>query len=224
MLTAPPPTTPLATDDHTRAQSLLIDISSAIICQLVGIDPVDPQKGCVVLDPINHKLTYAPQQNGLPQIGGILGTTSTMIGSLYTKPASTSESVRYLAQNFGIGQHIYAQDNPDNQGFKGLSSLQSTWLIMRNLAYLLLTILFVVIGFAIMIRVHIDPRTVMSIQNQIPKIVVAVIMITFSYAIVGFLIDTMWFLAMSLLILLRQIKLLLVILKMILSFMNIEMA
>ncbi|MEK7605014.1 MAG: type IV secretion system protein [Patescibacteria group bacterium] len=188
-----PPTTPLATDDHTRAQSLLIDISSAIICQLVGIDPVDPQKGCVVLDPINHKLTYAPQQNGLPQIGGILGTTSTMIGSLYTKPASTSESVRYLAQNFGIGQHIYAQDNPDNQGFKGLSSLQSTWLIMRNLAYLLLTILFVVIGFAIMIRVHIDPRTVMSIQNQIPKIVVAVIMITFSYAIVGFLIDTMWF-------------------------------
>ena len=43
-----------------------------------------------------------------------------------------------------------------------------------------------------MLRVRIDPRTVMTIQNQIPKIIIGVVMVTFSFAIAGFLIDLMW--------------------------------
>ena len=43
-----------------------------------------------------------------------------------------------------------------------------------------------------MLRVKIDPRTVMSIQNQIPKIIIGILVVTFSFAIAGFLIDMMW--------------------------------
>lgn len=199
------PSTPLPTDDHTRAQSVLIDISSAIICQLVGIDPLDLKKGCVTLDPVTRSLTYNSPTGSTPQVGGLLGGASTMIGSMYSRPASTGQYVHYLADNFGIGSHTYAATGvgggnganatADNQGFSGLASLQSTWVITRNISYLLLTILFIVIGFAIMLRIHIDPRTVMSIQNQIPKIIIAVLLITFSYAIVGILIDSMWFMS-----------------------------
>src|SRR5581483_6764082 len=55
-------------------------------------------------------------------------------------------------------------------------------------------ILFLIIGFAIMFRIHIDPRTVMTVENQIPKIIVGIILVTFSFAIVGLLIDFMWIL------------------------------
>jgi hypothetical protein len=57
---------------------------------------------------------------------------------------------------------------------------------------MLFIIIFLVIGMAIMLRVRIDPRTVMTIQNQIPKIIIGVVMVTFSFAIAGFLIDMMW--------------------------------
>ncbi len=43
-----------------------------------------------------------------------------------------------------------------------------------------------------MLRVHIDPRTVMTIENQIPKIIVGIILVTFSFAIAGLLIDLMY--------------------------------
>jgi hypothetical protein len=63
---------------------------------------------------------------------------------------------------------------------------------MRNIVYLLLILIFVIIGMGIMLRLHIDPRTVMTIQNQLPKIIVGILAITFSFAIAGFLIDIMW--------------------------------
>jgi len=50
-------------------------------------------------------------------------------------------------------------------------------------------IVFIIVGFGIMLRIKIDPRTVMSIQNTIPKIIIGLLLITFSYAIVGVLID-----------------------------------
>jgi hypothetical protein len=43
-----------------------------------------------------------------------------------------------------------------------------------------------------MLRIRIDPRTVMTIQNQIPKIIIGLLLVTFSFAIAGFLIDLMY--------------------------------
>lgn len=43
-----------------------------------------------------------------------------------------------------------------------------------------------------MFRVKISPQTVITIQNLLPKIIFALILITFSYAIAGFLMDLMY--------------------------------
>ena len=63
---------------------------------------------------------------------------------------------------------------------------------MRNIVYLLFILVFSIIGIGIMLRLHIDPRTVMTVQNQIPKIIIGIVTITFSFALAGFLVDIMW--------------------------------
>jgi len=83
----------------------------------------------------------------------------------------------------GIGQGV---------GFQGLRPALTLWKTFRNLVYLLFVFIFVILGLGIMFRINIDARTVMTVQNQIPKIIIALILITFSYAIAGFLIDLMY--------------------------------
>jgi len=63
---------------------------------------------------------------------------------------------------------------------------------MRNLVYILFVVIFIILGLGIMFRIQIDPRAVLSIQSQLPKIVIALILVTFSYAIAGFLVDMMY--------------------------------
>lgn len=178
----------LQTASHYRAQEVMIDMSSAFICLMTGIDVIHPDKGCLGLNPVTRRLEPKNTSNQSPQLGGVLGGMSNMIGMLYQKPISTSDSIQYLANSFGI-KKTYAQ----GVGFNRLSPLQQMWVKLRNITFILMLLLFVFIGFGIMLRVKIDPRTVMSIQNQLPKIVITLILITFSFAISGFLVDAMWF-------------------------------
>jgi hypothetical protein len=47
-------------------------------------------------------------------------------------------------------------------------------------------------GFAIMFRMKISPQAVLTVQAALPRVVIALILVTFSYAIAGFLIDLMY--------------------------------
>jgi hypothetical protein len=172
---------------HNWTQNVMIEVLSALSCQLSGIDPVKPSQPCLGIDQKNGKIGFLPS----PQTGGAIGFVGSMITVLYTPPLHTSDYFQYLSQNFGISKHAYAQTNTGT-GFDGLRPLMAVWVIFRNLVYLILVIVFVVIGLAIMLRIKIDPRTVMTIQNQIPKVIVGILAITFSFAIAGFLIDMMW--------------------------------
>jgi len=77
-------------------------------------------------------------------------------------------------------------------GFVALSPYKNIWLVFRNVALLLMIIVIVAIGFMIMFRSKINPQTIISLENSLPKIVIAMILVTFSYAISGFLIDIMY--------------------------------
>jgi hypothetical protein len=181
---------------HTRTQIMLLELMSAGICQLAGIDVISPQQGCLGVDPTTHKIGYAPPTDQ-PRVGGLLGMVTDSTRTLYTPPASGIDYTRSIAQNFGIvkkavAQEPGAQNQEEYTGFTALQPVRYVWSIARNLTYFFFVIAFVLIGIAIMLRVKINPQTVMSIQNQIPKIIVAILLITFSYAIVGFMIDLMW--------------------------------
>jgi len=169
---------------HNWTQTVMIEVLSAFSCQLAGIDPINPKQNCLGIDQENNKIGFVQSD------GGVIGLTTNMIVALYTPPLHTSNYFQYLAQNFGITKKIYAQT--EGAGLRSLSPLLRIWTAFRNIVYLFLIIVFVIIGLAIMLRVKIDPRTVMTIQNQIPKIIIGILVVTFSFAIAGLLVDLMW--------------------------------
>src|SRR3990172_488795 len=173
---------------HNWTQSVMIEVMSALTCQIAGVDPVNPKQSCLGADQATGKIGFLPS----PQEGGAIGFMGNMITMLYTPPLHTADYFQNLAQNFGITKHAFAAPPAGGTGFQSLTPLIGIWAAFRNIVYLLLVIVFVVIGLAIMLRVKIDPRTVMTIQNQIPKIIVGILAVTFSFAIAGFLIDMMW--------------------------------
>ena len=79
----------------------------------------------------------------------------------------------------------------------GMGSIQpfaKIWKIFRDVTYLLLVVVLIAIGFMVMFRTKINPQTVISVENSLPKIIIALILITFSFAIAGFMIDLMYML------------------------------
>ncbi|MFA6007297.1 MAG: hypothetical protein WC784_01455 [Candidatus Shapirobacteria bacterium] len=116
--------------------------------------------------------------------GGAIGTMNNMIAALNTPPASGIEYIAQVKDSF-LGKPAYAQGT----GFTGLQFLLPLWRGFRNVVYILSSIIFIVIGIMIMLRVKISPQAVVTVQSAIPKLITTLILVTFSYAIAGLVID-----------------------------------
>lgn len=130
--------------------------------------------------------TYIQQIN---QISFVSDVNQSVAMIYKSPPADTGLFLADLGQTLGfMPKKAYAQ----GIGFSGLSALLPIWKAFRNISYFLLAAVLVIIGFMVMFRKHIDPKTVVTVQNSLPRIVVALVLITFSYAILGILIDAMY--------------------------------
>ena len=108
----------------------------------------------------------------------------------YTNPpASGTYWVTDTLANAGFAPNAFAAEGV---GFASIKPLMNLWKIFRDIAYLLIVLVLVSIGFMIMFRVKMNPQTVVSVENSLPKIVIALLLITFSFPIAGFLIDAMY--------------------------------
>lgn len=120
---------------------------------------------------------------------GALSMLGNLIAGMYANPPASFSYYAYdVLQNVGLAPKAYAQ----GIGYSGLSPIMPLWKAFRNITYMLLVIILMIIGLMIMFRMKINPQTVISIQNALPRIAVTLLLITFSYAIVGFLIDLMY--------------------------------
>lgn len=122
---------------------------------------------------------------------GMVGGMTEVMAWMFNSPAATTE--RYVADvlnsaGVAIAQPAYAQ----GLGFASLDPILNTWKTFRNMAYLLFVVVFMVIGFLIMMRQKVGGQTVVTAQQAIPHIIIALILVTFSYAIAGLLIDLMY--------------------------------
>ncbi|HUV71744.1 MAG TPA: hypothetical protein VMW25_01930 [Clostridia bacterium] len=118
----------------------------------------------------------------------VLGGLSRTIIALYEPPVSSAEYFADLGKNLGLVKPAYAQ----GIGFSGFRNILPLWKAFRNVAYIFFVAIFLFTGLAIMFRVKIDPKTAVTIQNAIPKLIIALILVTFSYAIAGLLIDLIY--------------------------------
>lgn len=116
--------------------------------------------------------------------GGALGTMNNLVASLYTPPASGIEYIAQVKDSF-LGKPAYAQ----GVGFNGLQFLLPIWRGFRNAVYVLASIIFIAVGIMIMLRVKISPQAVVTVQSAIPQLITTLILVTFSYAIAGLVID-----------------------------------
>ncbi|MBI2590356.1 MAG: hypothetical protein HYW33_00540 [Candidatus Blackburnbacteria bacterium] len=139
---------------------------------------------------VNTALLGCPKCNDSDLKVGVMPFTVNMIAGLYSNPPASG--IAYLddvAQRFNPVRPAYAQTGT---GFTGLAPLLPLWKAFRDFAYAFFAILFVGIGLAIMFRMKLDPRTVLTIQSAIPRIVIALLLVTFSYAIAGLMIDLLY--------------------------------
>lgn len=131
-------------------------------------------------------------------ISGVIPTTSGIIASLYSSPPATAQSyIAHMMDSVGIVQPAYAQGA--GLGFSSLTPVLSAWIVFRNIAYFFFVAIFMVIGFMIMFRQKISGQAVVTAQQAIPSIIIALVAVTFSYAIAGLLIEIMY-LAMFLIV------------------------
>lgn len=125
------------------------------------------------------------------QNGVVASLGKVIAGSYDNPPASFAYWIDDVGHDLGFApKPAYAQ----GIGFSGFSALLPLWKVFRNIAYFLLAIVMIVVGFMVMLRKKIDPKTVVTVQNALPRIVLTLILITFSYAIVGLMIDIMYLL------------------------------
>ncbi len=131
------------------------------------------------------------EQRKFSDAGGALGQINGLIASFYLNPpASGGYYLVDLGQRLNIVSPAYAQ----GIGFSGLTPILPLWRAFRNIAYTFFVLIFILIGFAMIFRVKISPQAIVTIQSAIPKAVMALILVTFSYAIAGLVIDLMYLL------------------------------
>lgn len=79
-----------------------------------------------------------------------------------------------------------------NSGYNYLKDnlhLDEIWGTFRNIAYLGYVIIIIIVGFMIMFRKNLPGQIVVSLGNTIPQIIFGLILVTFSFAIVGIVMD-----------------------------------
>jgi len=121
-----------------------------------------------------------------------LGLTAGLLTAPYAHPPASG--MYYVYDSLKNADFIPSAYAAEGIGFAGIKPLLKIWKQFRNIAYLVLVIILVVIGFMIMFRMKLDPHTVIGIENALPRIVVTLILITFSFPIAGFMIDFMYML------------------------------
>jgi hypothetical protein len=121
--------------------------------------------------------------------GGPILALAGGIDSLHnTRPASGINYVAQKLDNLNIIPEAYAQQQ--GYGFSNaLAPIQKLWVISRNATYALLVLVVIAMAFMIMFRAKVSPQASITIQSAIPRIFIAAVAITFSYAIAGFLVD-----------------------------------
>ncbi len=146
-------------------------------------------------DTLLVSIVGAYDDNGQLISAGAVQGTSTLMASLYqNKPASSVQYVAYVMNHSGLAKSAFAAGSgwdflTKPYDLNTASPILALWTISRNVVYLLFVVIFVAIGFMIMFRSKLNPQTVVNIQLALPSIIVSLILVTFSYAICGLIID-----------------------------------
>lgn len=135
--------------------------------------------------------TYSPQyllNQPLAQAGSYSAFGDSIKTYLQNNPLS---GTRHIIDSFKIpGVIEEAKAQTPGFGFTALENpVRRLWRASRDITYGIFILVIIIYAFMIMFRTKINPQTAVSVQSALPKIIIALFLITFSYAIAGFMID-----------------------------------
>ena len=115
-----------------------------------------------------------------------------VFATLFNSKSSLS-GVNYVREKLA-SLHVIPQVEAQTEGFGfgALNPVRNIWRICRDIMYGFFVLIIIIFAFMIMFRVKLNPQTVVSVQSAIPKIIITLILVTFSYAIAGLMVDLMY--------------------------------
>ena len=127
---------------------------------------------------------------------GLIGFSDTAINYAYYN-FPTINVYDHLAEEWVPGYDesttstYAARSTASESGYDELmnSGVAPLWSTIRNLAYVFFVVVMIVVGFMIMFRSKIGGQTLVTLGNFLPGVITSLILITFSFAIAGLLID-----------------------------------
>ncbi|MBN2100855.1 hypothetical protein JW710_03100 [Candidatus Dojkabacteria bacterium] len=122
--------------------------------------------------------------------GGIAIVDDNVSALLYDPPGMDLPG--HLARQWVPGQDTNGSVYAQMQGYTYLrdeAGVEGLWEMFRNIAYAGFVVILIVAGFMIMFRSKIGGQVTVGIMNTIPGVVIGLILVTFSFALVGVIMD-----------------------------------
>jgi hypothetical protein len=171
---------------HT-ASLAIYNFSHAVSCLLIGQSPISPCLEYKFYKDVTGMVKSVPILSSTSTSNGVLGLTFSMVEEVVdTKPISSSIFLANLGDQMGI-RSAHAQVGGSGSGV--LSPIFKLWEVSRNIAYLVMILIFVLVGLMVMFRQRLNPQTVVSVQMALPGLVIGLVMITFSYFLASLISD-----------------------------------
>lgn len=162
------------------ANLVVNNLLHSFFCLMVGTSPMD--QACV---DYLHGVPIISQDNAQ---GGLLGLVLNLNNFvIINPPVRTGEYFASLGDSLGLVEDAHAQVSGSGAGV--LDPILRLWQVSRNISYIVMIIIFVVIGLMVMFRQRLNPQTVITVQAALPGLVIGLIMITFSYFLASLITD-----------------------------------
>jgi|GEM_PF-4615908 len=118
--------------------------------------------------------------------GGATGSLSYVSSLLYdNQPVTSPAYARVVAQNIGIAKPAEASVSMS----KAFSPVIIIWQNARNLSYIFMTVILLILGVMIMVRVRSGGKEPVNALMSLSGVAVALLLITFSYPIASLICD-----------------------------------
>jgi hypothetical protein len=119
---------------------------------------------------------------------GLLGTAERQVTAMFDSQPRI-DVIAHLSREWVPGyketQSIYASGYDDIRS----TGVDEIWSFTRNIAYLAFVVVMIAVGFMIMFRSKLGGQTLVTLGNTLPRVVISLVLVTFSFAIAGVIID-----------------------------------
>jgi hypothetical protein len=180
--------------DGWFANAIVGIINKTAVTALVGC-PLDEITGAGADTKIKDCVRGSSLVKGGPDYGPLVSQNAvpaSLLGMVYTLGLESPKSVDAYPVNLAVYVNSLKHDSIIVPKEAYATTLQEVffgttiiglWTQLRNVAYVFFVIMLVVFGFLVMFRYKINPQTVITVQAALPRIVINLLLITFSFPI-----------------------------------------